>query len=383
MYINLFAEKLNLKENKRINENQRKIIGKLTSPISNNITLKIITLLLITILLQPLFCGKLFVAFADEASLQEDNNQSFDTVIEKLLSLEEYSEEYILENDTDFTATELCCMFVRSEHYNSATWRLMAGVLPEGFEDYINEKDSTLFELRNAYAIQTPSGDTVDFIHLMASINMALEKHGDLGSWVGDICELTSEAKLKIDSEEDYYQLAQNLFNVSNGGSFGHADLIADMDAINIYNLYKENSLKLGDLIKDYYGELSEAYRLQDFCYVSFSIKPDEDLDFEAFYKKIESKFNDTSFTKLLLTSLDVDKELDKEAIEASLRVFSEYLYENYPKEDYLNLDKADNAPTSENEALNPSDSQNSPKLFIYVSNVVNKILNRVKGLFV
>lgn len=56
--------------------------------------------------------------------------------------------------------------------YNTTIWQLTAGVRDAGFESYVNSSDPELASLQNMNTVVLPNGESIDFGHLLASMNL-------------------------------------------------------------------------------------------------------------------------------------------------------------------------------------------------------------------
>ena len=67
---------------------------------------------------------------------------------------------------------ELTLAYTRTGEYNTTIWQLTAGVRDAGFESCVNSSDPELASLQNMNTVVLPNGESIDFGHLLASMNL-------------------------------------------------------------------------------------------------------------------------------------------------------------------------------------------------------------------
>mgnify|MGYP000650531431 CR=1 FL=1 len=91
---------------------------------------------------------------------------------------------------------ELTLAYTRTGEYNTTIWQLTAGVRDAGFESCVNSSDPELASLQNMNTVVLPNGESIDFGHLLASMNLVYNGIPITGSWGGD-CEELGQAVLR------------------------------------------------------------------------------------------------------------------------------------------------------------------------------------------
>lgn len=208
---------------------------------------------------------------------------SFNATIERIKKLEELAGKWKEDNDSTYTARQLAVMYIRTGNYYDEYWNGLAGTIPEGFKNYvevnysfINRYGSTddVRTLRTLESL-TPNGSTeeIDFVHLMAVINMydeGIEPSGtyaipypsiydktdiaDLGGWGGDLVDLITDIKDETGTYASILNKAKEKMG-SADSRFGSADYYADLDASNIWNTYlKDSNTTLANALTNYYN---------------------------------------------------------------------------------------------------------------------------------
>ena len=250
----------------------------------------------------------------------------------KLKDLYDLADEYCSTRFPDYTVkqkSELVLQYLRSQHYNSNLWGIIAGEIDENFVNYVYDRVSSELHPENVTIYREECGE-MKIPHLAATLNARLknivvlnEEADDLAGWAGDLIQLGGVIGNNECTEQDVYnligcndnELAQRLLNVSaEGTGFGLEDFELDIAAVDLTFL----------------------------IYESFRI----DIAFEAFYE------NDETFKnrfKTFIHWLDLDfsgkedliKKLSKRAKKytniacATAVAFEEKFAPNFNKEKY------------------------------------------------
>ncbi len=177
----------------------------------------------------------------------------------------------------------LVFMFIRhfNPSYVSDTWSTVGGSIDQGFIDYVKEND---IELYNSFeSLKYINGDEgsneVDLYHMAATLCVYIyksdnddgfeagvmpEKHIDnLGGWAGDLQTLTNDIKENECDENDYEKFYDKIYDYIGDDlySFSHPDLLADIDALNTYELIDSKSI-YSALISYYSSDYEKRYTL-------------------------------------------------------------------------------------------------------------------------
>ena len=119
--------------------------------------------------------------------------EDYDTVIDGLSRLQALAQQYADDNPSkSFDPVELTLSYTRTGTYNTTLWQMTAGARDAGFEDYVEEQDPDLVSLQGLGSVETSAG-SVDFGHLLASINLVYRGLPVVGSWGGDCVELAQQ----------------------------------------------------------------------------------------------------------------------------------------------------------------------------------------------
>lgn len=194
--------------------------------------------------------------------------EDYDTVLDGLSRLQTLAQQYAGEQSSDtLDPIELTLAYTRTGSYNSGLWQVTAGVRDAGFEEYVREQDGDLASLQGLGSVETSAG-SVDFGHLLASLNLVYRGLPVAGSWGGDCMELARQYAGQAEDADGYAQLMSGTFTDDNS-VFGGEDLRADLDAVVIGS----GLSKGGDLvqaIRDYYSSANDHDRAYQFIALTF-----------------------------------------------------------------------------------------------------------------
>ena len=187
--------------------------------------------------------------FADEYS----------TTLDRLGRLQALANSYVETEDTEADPIVLTLSYTRTGDYNTQFWQLTAGVRDAAFESYVNSRDSDLQALQELNTVALPTGQNIDFGHLLASMNLVYNGIPITGSWGGDCMQLAKAYYGQASDDTGYAEVMRETFAIDDDGTnsvFGDQDLRADIDSINVgAELTKDTDLATA--LRDYYQNLS------------------------------------------------------------------------------------------------------------------------------
>lgn len=96
----------------------------------------------------------------------------FDTTLNQLSELQSLAESYADKQGDDTDPIELMLAYTRMGAYNDTVWQLTAGSKDPDFETYVLDQNGDLADLMGMGNISLPNGQSIDFGHLLASINL-------------------------------------------------------------------------------------------------------------------------------------------------------------------------------------------------------------------
>ena len=171
--------------------------------------------------------------------------------------------------------------YTRMGAYNDTVWQLTAGSKDPDFETYVLDNNGDLADLMGMGDLELPNGQSIDFGHLLASINLVYRGVPITGSWGGDCMELAQQFSGQASDVDGYISLMQESFGTEDDSStFGAQDLRADLDSVNIGSQLTTDT-NLADLLRRYYADLSDYDRVYQFIALSFgSVKTGDSTTF-------------------------------------------------------------------------------------------------------
>ena len=255
--------------------------------------------------------------------------EDYDTVMDGLSRLYSLAGQYAQDNSgQSLDPIELTLSYTRTGVYNSGIWQVTAGVRDAGFESYVAEQDGDLVSLQGLGSVETSAG-SVDFGHLLASLNLVYRGLPVAGSWGGDCMELAQQYAGQASDAAGYADLMSGTFEDDNS-VFGGDDLRADLDAVVIGSKLSQGA-DLAQTIRDYYSSVNEYDRAYQFIALTFGDVNTGDVD--AFGDEIyQAATQDTGMQLLLyLNQMWVSDgwtiaEDSAAPLQGACRVFAQYL---------------------------------------------------------
>lgn len=203
----------------------------------------------------------------------------YDDTLDRLGRLQDLAESYAAEHEGD--PILLTLSYTRTGSYNTAIWQLTAGARDSEFEAYVNENDAGLAALQGMTTLTLPTGETIDFGHMLASMNLVYNGLPITGSWGGDCMELAKSFHGQADDAAGYAGLMQSAFNTGDSSSslFSAEDLRADLDSVVVGSQLTRDS-DIADTLRSYYDGLTEYDRAYQFIALSFGTVNTSDSGF-------------------------------------------------------------------------------------------------------
>ena len=236
--------------------------------------------------------------------------EDYDTVLDSLSRLQSLAQDYAAEH-TGSDPVQLTLSYTRSGSYNTTVWSMVAPRSQE-FVEYVDARDSSLSSLIGLGSLETPGG-SVDFGHLLASMDLVSRGLPITGSWGGDCMELARQYLGQASDAEGYVSLMSGSFD-SGDSMFGGDDLRADMDAILIGSQLTDGA-GVADTIRSYYSSITDYDRAYRFIALSFGNVNTGDT--AAFREKVYSTLTGDTGMQLLLFMNDMMSTSDGWAVSA------------------------------------------------------------------
>lgn len=268
-------------------------------------------------------------------TISENNidNLDYNKVLHLISKLENAAEEYINSDNENYNALGydkdmLVYTYIRGVRYNSSSWNTLAGERDIEFDNFIKLNYPDVISLRSINNLVVPTGDEIDFIHMVASINMYNNGYGVLGSWGGDLSSIIIDLCSEEDDYDKLYIKASSLINSINS-NFNIYDMNSDLDANNIYLIMKENSISLSEAMMMYYSDVdSNSDRVRKFVDSKYMLEDFTNGNLRNCYL---TEFTNDIFSDVYLSTKGVDMYERPVLIEACSNAFADYLYESYP----------------------------------------------------
>ena len=258
------------------------------------------------------------------------NVDPYEKFLDDLSTLETYAEVYHNSHKYSTSKELLVLKYIRTANssYTSSVWTLIAGDAETDFENYVAEQDSingtSAASLKKLGTLALPNGDTIDAVHMFATMNMIARGQGDLGGWAGDICDLLYY-KMQYISSSDYTfdeltEMASGYLGTG-GSGFDINDIRSDLDALNISKLYKSS---YADCIRSYYSDLTNYQRVESFLTNRFpsTVQTRDELRKSAY----------SGYQSTYMSILEISRNISGNAFanqrKACCYAFADYLYD-------------------------------------------------------
>ncbi len=198
-------------------------------------------------------------------------------ITDNMRRLTQLATQYKQSSGTAVSVNELVLQYIRrGGKYTGGRWPTVTGQIDWGFVAYVGDNTSDLAGyFHDNVVMEDPlTLNDIDFVHWAATMNGLIydtgwsdvgyksligEHHIDnLCGWAGDLQTLLTEVIDKTDNSSDYNTLYDKASKLMGNASskFSMADLLADADAANIYNMIGGKSLV--DAFSEYYNGANE-----------------------------------------------------------------------------------------------------------------------------
>lgn len=238
-------------------------------------------LLAMLFLLLGLFCAAALPAHAED---------DYNTTLDRLSRLQTLAREFSSSRDDAPDPIVLTLSYTRTGDYNTTIWQLTAGVRDTEFESYVNSSDAELASLQALNTVTLPTGEKIDFGHMLASMNLVYNGIPITGSWGGDCQQLAQQYYGQAQDAAGYAAAMRATFNIDDDGSlskFGDQDLRADMDSVIVGSKVMQDT-DLADALRSYYENLTEYDRAKEFISLSFGTQDTSNSSFaDAVYRAL------------------------------------------------------------------------------------------------
>lgn len=193
-----------------------------------------------------------FAARAESPALED--------TLEDVRRLEELAEGWAGEHPGSDPVT-LTVNYLCEARYDDPLWSLVLGGGDEDFRAHVQQADPGLEALRSLRTVTLPTGEDVDFLHLVAAAGAGYGYGMPqiVCSWGGDCVQLAASVQgLSEDVPVCYEALSASFGDPGGSGYFPLSDWLADVDGVNVgQRLIKGQSLSAA--LEGYYSELAAA----------------------------------------------------------------------------------------------------------------------------
>ncbi len=186
------------------------------------------------------------------------------------------AEEYVASGNSTSDASLLVVQYIRNLSYSGTTWTTVAGAVDANFVQHVNRRlGMTSAQVKQEIKeLNDPiTGEKIDFIHAIASLNGYMYNTqssqtkkilAEYSAWAGDLCTLMEQVVNYASSKsysspyteqakKDIENYIDSMLGTKNESStFGMADMLADADAVAMYNMILEGKT-ISETIYDYY----------------------------------------------------------------------------------------------------------------------------------
>ncbi|MBE7074890.1 MAG: hypothetical protein E7376_02810 [Clostridiales bacterium] len=260
---------------------------------------------------------------------------AFNDLLAKIKKLEQISEQYNIEKNIANIDPNLRAMhYIRYTRYNTTQWNMLAGTLESDFVDYV-EQNMGQYDLASLQSMSNfivpKTNEEIDFVHMIAVMNVACNagvknhNYNDLPGWLGDLCQLAGQIKKLELAESDIYTKAQELFAATTNSSFSIYDLIADLDAINIMQIYENLEEKsISSIMEQYYNAVKMRNRKDSFIITAL----DGETNVQTLKSNIRSRITDSTLMAVwcYTEGLNLTASYDNIIIDSLIDLFINYI---------------------------------------------------------
>lgn len=286
---------------------------------------------------QLMVCVPSYAAYAETYIATDSNASETESELSYIKELEELAEEYksIADEKERFQDTRKEIMvYIRSKQYKSTAWNICAGDENTGFSEYVLKNNKDIEKLRILGTFNTPyTNEKSKFVHFFGALNMAYNGYGELGSWAGDLVQLTKNIKDRQPTGAEVENLATDL--LCGKSQFTSEEMVADIDAINIAAILREEEIPVSQAIDEYYlilkgSEQTERYRL----FVKNQFRLDH-VSKEKLIRETSKIMKEDVLIDILFDNYNIslNNSADTIYVDAAIDAFVEHVLKNCPQE--------------------------------------------------
>lgn len=227
---------------------------------------------------------------------------ALDEALEQTIQLQELAEKYA-EQQTESDPMMLTINYIRARRYADASWDMILSEPDEGFAQFVEQQAPALEQLQTLENVQIPAtGETVDFVHLVAGIGATYKRMPVICTWGGDCIQLAGSIQGTGANEEGCIQQLAAYFACEdeNASLLPQSDWLADLDGVNIGSASHQGDA-LAESIRNYYDSIDSKERARKFVLAQFGEADTGDQ--QAFRQQVKDKFFGDAGVQLFLLS--------------------------------------------------------------------------------
>lgn len=276
-----------------------------------------------------------------EGSGQKDPNAE---LFKNLNDLYDLAIKYTKGNVTK--ANQLVLQYVRHDFYDGSDWNYVAGKIDDKFINYVDKSNKTLTNFFDDRVNMTDpkTGKKIDFTHMAATLNANIynskgikaklvgeDNINNLAGWAGDLQTFIKDAQINTNYSNNYKKIYKYTLKVlgsnSKPSTFNMADLLADVDAVNIATNSAKNT-SIVDTIQNYYSSDDQlSYRYTNF--VKNLTGETNESSFESLVDNYTDKYFCPPIKWPILKKVTVKSNQSR----AIAKAFAEIIFKNVEKE--------------------------------------------------
>lgn len=261
--------------------------------------------------------------------------QKFEQLLNMIEKLEQISSQYNVDKSVSTSPQLRALQYIRQTRYNTNQWNSLAGGMEGDFSEYVaqNQGTYTLTNLQSYLNFTVPTTlEEIDFVHMISIMNVACYTSVttysvvDLAGWLGDIIQLAGQIKRLNLSQQQAIQKCVELFGTTENSSFGYYDLLADLDSINLMQIYENSQNKsISNLIENYYATINHQTRKANFIQTTFGTNQTKQAMIAAANERLNSMYMVIWCNE---ENINLNNSYDKAIVDKLIELFIDYIIE-------------------------------------------------------
>lgn len=252
----------------------------------------------------------------------------FENTLTRLETLEQLATEYRIAGRSSDDVDQLVLSYIRSVSYSGTKWDIFTGTADSAFISYVAQNSPDTAKLRSTGSLLLPNGDSTDFIHMFAvmNINDHSPGSGDMGGWIGDTYQLMTSITSETGTEAELTEIAKAKFR--SGGLFGKEDWIADLDGYNLFKAKQVGETWASCFARYFTPALTEKQRVSRFIRSNLGESYSRESTDSASYRSILKSRYRSGAAALILADYGLFNSPDDKYHNAACYAVADYMYE-------------------------------------------------------